>query len=278
MSREALARPWFTMLQDEEAEEEAAAPAEDAAAGGDGAAGGGEVVFPDDYPNSVKHFLMLGAIGMLIGAIVFISLNFLRAKRSTAHSVTFILTTVLAMSYYAMWTGLGVTFKTSDTTPRVIFWGRYLGHLLAMPLVMVDLSLVYKLDMSSMLSLVSYDIIMYLAGFIGAFSVGAHKWTWWFVAFAFAILITIQLAKMVMAENVSEIAKMLTYIVIGSTCVFPIMWLLGSEGTAALGLSQEVGVLAVVDLVTTVGFGLYFLLNYDQVMDDEDVGDSQQYV
>lgn len=88
MSREALARPWFTMLQDEEAEEEAAAPAEDAAAGGDGAAGGGEVVFPDDYPNSVKHFLMLGAIGMLIGAIVFISLNFLRAKRSTAHSVS----------------------------------------------------------------------------------------------------------------------------------------------------------------------------------------------
>jgi hypothetical protein len=87
MAREALSRPWFTMLQDEEAEAEAAAPADDAAAGGD-AAGGGEVVFPDDYPNSVKHFLMLGAIGMLIGAIVFISLNFLRAKRSTAHSVS----------------------------------------------------------------------------------------------------------------------------------------------------------------------------------------------
>ena len=32
---------------------------------------------------------------------------------------------------------------------------------------------------------------------------GAHKWTWWFLAFAFAILITIHLAKMVMAENVS---------------------------------------------------------------------------
>jgi len=271
-----MPHPWFQMLQDEEAEAEAAAPADDAAAPADAA--GGDVVFPDDYPNSVKHFLMLGAVGLLIGAIVFITLNFMRAKRSTAHSVTFILTTVLAMSYYAMWTGLGVTFKTTDTTPRVIFWGRYLGHLLAMPLIMVDLSLVYKLDMGSMLSLVAYDIIMYLAGFIGAYSVGAHKWTWWFVAFAFAILITVQLVKMLMAENVSEIAKMLTYIVIGSTCIFPLMWLLGSEGTAALGLSQEVGVVAVVDLVAAVGFGLYFLLNYDQVMDDEEVGDSQQYV
>ena len=146
-------------------------------------------------------------------------------------------------------------------------------------LVLVDLSLVYKLDTPSMLQLVCYDIIMYVAGFVGAYSVGAHKWVWWFVAFCFAILITIQLAKMVMNENTSEIAKVLTYVVIVSTCVFPLMWLLGSEGTAALGLSQEVGIVAIADLATTVGFGLYFLLNYDVVMDEDDeMGDSQQYV
>jgi hypothetical protein len=40
--------------------------------------------------------------------------------------------------------------------------------------------------------------------------VGAHKWTWWCVSLAFAVLLVIQLAKMVMADNVSEIAKMLT--------------------------------------------------------------------
>jgi len=107
--------------------------------------------------------------------------------------------------------------------------------------------------------------------------VGAHKWTWWFVALVFAILITIQLVKMCMAENVAEITKMLTYIVIFGTCLFPLMWLLGSEGTAALGLSQEVGIVAVGDLVCSVGFGLYFLLNYDQVMEDEE-SDAQQYV
>ena len=85
-----MPHPWFQMLQDEEAEAEAAP--EEAAAGGDAAgadaAGGGDVVFPDDYPNSVKHFLMLGAIGFLMGAIVFLTLNFMRAKRSTAHSVS----------------------------------------------------------------------------------------------------------------------------------------------------------------------------------------------
>merc|ERR1712230_191967 len=112
-----MPHPWFQMLQDEEAPAaEAPAPAP---AAGAGEAAGGDVVFPDDYPNSVKHFLMLGAVGMLIGAVVFLSLNMLRSKRSTVHSVTFILATVMAMSYYAMWTGLGVTFKTTDTSPRV---------------------------------------------------------------------------------------------------------------------------------------------------------------
>lgn len=108
--------------------------------------------------------------------------------------------------------------------------------------------------------------------------VGAHKWTWWFAALIFAVLLVIQLAKMAMSEGVSEIAKMLTYITMATTCVFPLMWLLGSEGTAALGLSQEVGVVCISDLVATVGFGLYFLLNYDQVMDEEEQNDSQQYV
>jgi len=260
-----MPHPKFQMLQDDAAAEAPAA-----------ADAGGDVVFPDDYPNSVKHFLMLGAIGFLIGAIVFLALNFMRVRRSLAHSYTFILSTVLAMSYYAMWTGLGVTFKTTDTTPRVIFWGRYIAHLIAMPLIMVDLSLIYKLDIAAMSQLIAFDIIMYLSGFIGAYSVGAHKWTWWCVSLAFAVLLVIQLAKMVMADNVSEIAKMLTYIVIGTTCVFPLMWLLGSEGTAALGLSQEVGIVCISDLTASVGFGLYFLLNYDQVMDDE--SEAQQYV
>merc|ERR1719163_773019 len=137
-----MPHPWFQMLQDEEAPAAEAPAAEaPAPAAGAGGAAGGDVVFPDDYPNSVN----------------------------------FILATVMAMSYYAMWTGLGVTFKTTDTSPRVIFWGRYLGHLIAMPLVLVDLSYACKLDVGAMLTLVCYDIIMYAAGFVGAYSVGGHK-------------------------------------------------------------------------------------------------------
>ena len=68
-----MPHPWFQMLQDEEAPAAEAPAAEaPAPAAGAGEAAGGDVVFPDDYPNSVKHFLMLGAVGMLIGAVVFV--------------------------------------------------------------------------------------------------------------------------------------------------------------------------------------------------------------
>ena len=34
------------------------------------------VSFPADYPNSVKHFLMLGFVGMLIGSAIFFYFGF----------------------------------------------------------------------------------------------------------------------------------------------------------------------------------------------------------
>ena len=52
---------------------------------------------------------------------------------------------------------------------------------------------------------------------------------------------------------------------------------------AALGLSQEVGIITVTDLVAKLGFGLYFLFNFDDVMGEEGGEEgmnqqSQQYV
>lgn len=91
------------------------------------------VTFPDDYPNSVKHFLLMGCLGFAIGSGVFLYLTIMRTKSSVTHSITFLVGAIGAMAYYAMWTGLGVEYKTIDKTPRVIFWGRYVEQLLTQP-------------------------------------------------------------------------------------------------------------------------------------------------
>jgi len=275
-------RPFFQMLQDEAPAEEAPAeeaPAEDAAAGDDAAAGG-EVTFPDDYPNSVKHFLLIGCLGMLVGSCVFLWLSMSRPKSSLPHVLMFMASAISCMAFYAMWTGVGVELKTTDTTPRVIFLPRYADLLLTQPLLLATLGVISKADTSVLVSLVGYDILMILAALVGAINVAPFKYMWWFAGLILLILIIIQLVQRF--EGASDGYKVLNYIFIGTACVYPLVWMLGSEGTAALGLSQEVGIMAVTDLVAKVGFGLYLLFNFDDIAgDDLDDGinqQSQQYV
>jgi hypothetical protein len=91
------------------------------------------VTFPDDYPNSVRHFLLIGFLGMFIGAIVFFYMGISRKVNTISHVLTFFIAAVASCSYYAMWAGLGVEYKTTDTTPRVIFWARYLDWIITLP-------------------------------------------------------------------------------------------------------------------------------------------------
>jgi len=131
-----------------------------------------------------------------------------------------------------------------------------------------------------MVSLVGYDVMMVLAFLVGAMNIAPFKYMWWFAGFVFLILIVIQLVQRF--EGANDGYKLCNYIFIATACVYPLVWMLGSEGTAALGLSQEVGIITVTDLVAKLGFGLYFLFNFDEIMGDADEDgvnqQSQQYV
>ena len=117
----------------------------------------------------VKHFLLIGSLGMFLGACVFLYLSFTRAKSSLAHTVTFhivfdpsrCLTRKLAhlpgcchrlhgLLCHVDWhwsrvshdpgflclvlTRFGLDrLKTTDLSPRVIFLSRYVDALLTQP-------------------------------------------------------------------------------------------------------------------------------------------------
>jgi len=104
------------------------------------------VTFPDDYPNSVRHFLLIGFLGMFIGAIVFFYMGISRKVNTVMHVLTFFIAAVSACAYYAEWAGLGVEYKTTDTTPRVIFWAHYLDWVITGP-VRFSLFFVFKFHM-----------------------------------------------------------------------------------------------------------------------------------
>ena len=81
----------------------------------------------------MKHVLLIGTVGFFISAVVFLYLAMTRKKASVAHSLTFLSTAIAALAYYSIWNGLAVQYKTSDITPRVIFWPRHLDQIITVP-------------------------------------------------------------------------------------------------------------------------------------------------
>ena len=107
---------------------------------------------------------------------------------------------------------------------------------------------------------------------------------WWVAGLIFLIIVFMQLLQRLNnAEGYGgDALKGLTWLTILVWLVYPIVWIVGSEGTGALGLSQEVGIITVTDLVAKLGFGLYFLFNFEDIMGEADEDGlnqaSQQYV
>jgi hypothetical protein len=74
------------------------------------------------------------------------------------------------------------------------------------------------------------------------------------------VLISYQLLPT--AAEKHAIYKNSVYGVIVCLAIFNLLWLMGSEGSASLGLSQEVGIYVIVDVVLKTGLGLYIVLQY----------------
>ena len=224
------------------------------------------VTFPDDYPNSVRHFLLIGFLGMFIGAIVFFYMGISRKVNTVMHVLTFFVAAVSACAYYAEWAGLGVEYKTTDTTPRVIFWARYVDRFATTPLLLCALSAFAKAEFPVLVSLLGADIIMMSCLALGAFVAGPDKYFWWVGALVLFVVMVSQLLTMlakVEDEKRKEVMRTLTWLTIICWVGYIVLWLLGSEGTAALGLSQEVGLTCILDLVAKAGVLFYLVSNQD---------------
>ncbi len=190
-------------------------------------------MFPDDYPNSVKHVLLIGTVGFFIGSIVFMYLSMTRKKASVAHSLTFLSCAVAAMAYYCMWNGFGVEYKTTDITPRVIFWARHFAQIFTVPvrqlavlllqsfilcwivfnmnvminleyklkgalffqIILGNLCIIAKSDSAIVVAVVGEGVLFTLAAAIGAATVAPIKYMWWFASATFAVLVIISLLQ-----------------------------------------------------------------------------------
>ena len=158
--------------------------------------------------------------------------------------------------------------------------GYALDHGCATQLILTNLALMSRSDTPTILSLVGNIVLYVICGLIGALTVAPYKYMWWVGGLVFLIIVFVHLLQRLNnAEGYGgDALKGLTWLTILCWLVYPIVWIVGSEGTGALGLSQEVGIITIIDLIAKIGFGFYLLANVDAPEEVPFNQSSQQYV
>jgi len=231
-----------------------------------------EVEFPADYPNSVRHFFLIGFLAQLLTSALFFFMSLRKGHESMPHALAWLAPAIGALAYLAMWAGVAVWYKTSDETPRVIFWARYINHILGTPIILGCIAIFTSAPLPSIITLLGADFLMMSCLCVGAALAGGHKYTWWVAAVLLFIGIVstfIYRIEKIASEQTKQVFLVLLRILLFCWIAWLVLWLLGSEGTAALGLSQEVGLTCIVDVISVAGLLLYMLVKVDAADDDK---------
>ena len=218
----------------------------------------------------VSTWLWIGVVGMAAGLVLILILGRTVATERKHHVVVSSLVLAIAsLAYFAMANGQG-TFIVDG---RVVYYARYIDWVFTTPLLLIGLMTVamprlqspeQARDRNALLgTVIGADVLMIVTGAIGAITVDTTvKYLWYafgciaFLVVLYQILIPIRAAARGRGTEHARLYDRLLWVLIVLWFVYPIVWVLGTEGSQVIGLSAEVGIFAIVDILAKVGFGL----------------------
>ncbi len=218
-------------------------------------------------PESI--WLWIGTIGMTIGTLYFIGRgrSVTDRKMQEFYIITIFITTIAAAMYLLMATGTGLTTVNVGGESLTIYWARYADWVFTTPLLLLDLSLLAGADRNTIATLIGLDVFMVGTGTIAALeTVGAYRILWWgistgaLLALLYILVGTLSQSAADKPAEVRELFTTLRNLVIALWLLYPIVWIVGTEGTLALiPLYWETAAFMVLDLSAKVGFGFLLL-------------------
>lgn len=225
-----------------------------------------------------ETWLWIGTIGMALGAVAIGVIG--RGLGEHAHHAvaSFFVCSIAAVAYLLMARGQGDILVTQTdvlltpmggvvkATDSIVFVARYVDWVVTTPLLLIGLiGVAVKQGHGRGLvgTAIGADILMIVTGLFGALSLDDTNKYMWFVISCLFFLIVLgvvwgpvrAMAASAGGATASLYTKLLGILTV-LWFIYPVLWLLGSEGTGAISLNAEVAVFAVIDLLAKVGFGL----------------------
>jgi len=237
-------------------------------------------------PGSESLFLWLGTAGMLLGTVYFVARGWgvTNPRRQKFYIATIMVTAIAFCNYLAMALGYGVTIidlsAIGGEAEQLIYWARYTDWLFTTPLLLYDLALLAGANRNTVATLVGLDVLMIGTGAVatltqgsGALTLGARRLIWWGVSTGF-LLVLLYILFVSLTDRVNRLSgstqstfTTLRNLVVGIWLVYPVWWLVGTEGFSIVGLGIETAGFMVLDLTAKVGFGIILLRSHD-VLDE----------
>lgn len=225
---------------------------------------------------------------MLVGLAVIVGLG-LKVPRDRVHHVvsSAFICVIAAMAYFAMANGQGIhTFIDADGTERTVYWARYVDWALTTPLLLIGLATVgmpriralHAREQNARIGgLVGTDLMMIATGLFASLSAQSRmRWSWFaigcvaFVAVLYLIVGPMRMDAVSRGKDHSRLYTRLAVTLILLWLVYPLIWIVGTEGRAVITAGQEVATYAVVDLLAKVGFGVLLVIGSAGLRDGDE--------
>ena len=207
-----------------------------------------------------ETWLIVAFVGMVIGVVILgIRAVKNRHKEGMEFSmVSFFVCLWAATMYLAMIFGHTVAMINGQE----VYWGRFLDWIITTPLLLLDLGVLSGARPKLIGAVIGADMFMIATGLIATLVVPPENFVWYviscgaFLALLWALFSEYTDTARRRDEKVhklfSTLRNLLTVLWIG----YPIVWILGAQGIAIIGLAWEAFLYAVLDVTAKVVFGL----------------------
>lgn len=249
-----------------------------------------------------ETWLWIGTAGMALGAIAILLIGRGLGRHAHHAVASFFVCAIAATFYLLMALGQGDVIVTStnitltpesvqaDTEGQLVYFARYIDWVVTTPLLLIGLLGVGLAALKQsgeavrernglVAGVIGADVLMIVTGLFGALSVDStNKYIWFTVSCLFFLGILtviwgpVRAAARAQGTEISALYTRLLTILTALWFVYPVLWLLGTEGTGAISLNAEVAVFAVIDLAAKVGFGLLLVLGMKRIVAHADHG------